>query len=144
MTAAGTQIADPTVILYRQVQPLHFPLGRLSSGAFVPGPKHKGLLSTRHEAIGAKRAYEEFIAVLDDEGNPYESCGTWSVTVDEVEQNGVCEGIAAYLDECIDGNPEGHVSIDFNSSPSPTKTKRIARHLARCGEFRAIRIPVSD
>jgi hypothetical protein len=130
VTADGQKLTDPDLLLFRQIHPAHYPDGRISSGAFVPGPNHNSLLSVRHESIGARRAYEEFVAA------GIKSLGTWAVSVVEVESNPESDGISAYLDELIDGRPEAHVSIDFTPSPSRGATKRIARHLARRAESR--------
>lgn len=127
---AGTELTESGTLLYRQVPLIHLPGGKVSSAAFVPGPNHQSLLSTRHETVGAKRAYLEFIAA----NNSTE--GSWAVTVGEVRTNGVCEDIAPYLDEFLNGAPEGHVSIDFNPSPSTSATKRIAKHLSRRAQAR--------
>lgn len=127
-----------TTLLFRQIAACHRPDGRISSAAFVPGPSHKGLLSTRHERVGAKRSYLDYAALHND------SLGSWAVTAGEVEDNGTCDGIRSYLDEKIDGAPEGHVSIDFNPSPSKTATKKIARHLARKAEARGCLHPAPE
>lgn len=124
------------MILYRQVHKIHLDSsGAVRSGAFVPAPDHEGLLSTRHERVGAIRAYEDFLA----SGNSTE--GSWAVTVNEVEENGVVVGIAAFLDDHVDGNPDGHVSIDFNPSPSKAATKRAARVLAQAATSRGRQYP---
>lgn len=136
---AGTELTDSSTLLFRQVPLIHLPGGRVSSAAFVPGPNHDSLLSTRHEAVGAERAYQEFVA----EGNSSE--GSWGVTVDEVRTNGVCDEVAPYLDEFINGAPQGHVSIDFNRSPSTSATKRIAKHLSRRAHDRGrLHPPLAD
>lgn len=122
---AGTELTDSGTLLFRQVPAIHLPGGKVSSAAFVPGPNHQSLLSTRHQSIGAERSHREFVAA----GNGSE--GSWAVSVGEVKENGVCNEIGAILDEHINGAPEGHVSIDFNPSPSTSATKRIAKHLSR-------------
>jgi len=135
VTAERTKLADPLTLLYRQIPAIHLPGGRVSSAAFVPGPNHDSLLSTRHQSVGAERAYVEFVAA----GNATE--GSWAVSVDDVGNNGICDEVAAYLDEFIGGAPDGHVSIDFNPSPSVSATKRIAKHLSRKADARGKLFP---
>lgn len=135
---AGVELTDSDTLLYRQVPAIHLPGGKVSSAAFVPGPNHRSLLSTRHESVGAERSHQEFVAA----GNSSE--GSWAVSVEEVRTNSVCSDVAPYLDEFIDGAPEGHVSIDFNPSPTPSATKRIAKHLSRCAHARGRLHPPLD
>lgn len=124
-------ITDERVLLLRQVHPLHLkPDGTVASAAFVPGPTHQGLLSTRHERIGARAAYEQHLNLgIDSEG-------TWAISVEEVHHNGVCDGVRAFEDGHLDGNPEAHVSVDFNATPSRNAATRVAKHLARCATAR--------
>jgi hypothetical protein len=128
-------VDDPLTLLYRQIASMHWQDERVTSSAFKPGPNHRGLLSTRHERVGAERAYTEF----RDAG--CNTIGSWAVSANEVDGNGVCDGVHAYLDEFIDGAPDGHVSIDYNPSPTRADTLRIAKRLAEKATARGRQFP---
>ncbi len=88
-------------VLLRQIPEIHFPDGVLSKQAFVPTPTDAGLLSTRREAVGAQRAYDEYCA------RGLNSLGTMGVTVAEVGAVGRWA-----IDDSTEAAPQ-HASIDM-------------------------------
>lgn len=91
-------------ILHRQINPSWIQNGRVSSQAFKPTPKDKGLLSVYDgDQITADAAYAHFTAVLG-----FPSVGSLAVTVAE------CTGIGLSVRPDPKPFPE-HVVIDFTA-----------------------------
>ena len=96
--------------LYRQVHPLQLQAdGQPFSATFMPNSSDDDLMSTRREQVTAKRAYDEYVAMKDDKGQNLKSSGSWVLTVGDVLNN----GLVALDDSGLDGQPDGHASVDF-------------------------------
>jgi len=127
------RLIDPAELLLRQVHPFQLLAGgKLSSVAFRPSSVDAGFLSTRREHIGAERAYREWKA-------DHESAGTWALSVHEVEN----QSLSAIDDSSEVGQPEGHVSVDFNGN-SPGMREKKGRRLRDSAHQRGCLHPVSQ
>ena len=76
--------------------------GTPDSSNFIGKSNHGYLLSTRREAIGARRAFREWTQDRLSEG-------TWGIPVGAIIDN----GLQAFDDSSRPGAPEGHASVDF-------------------------------
>jgi hypothetical protein len=112
-------IATPTESLHRQVHPAFVRDGRLSSQAFKPSSQDAGQLSVSQGSLAsAKAAFERYLA------RGRQSCGVWSVTVDECRQ----AGVQAYEDALTDD--DAHALIDFAALPSKSQWEKTSDKLA--------------
>jgi len=115
-------IMDLTEVLLRQVHPIHYPNGVLSSGAFRPGPEHNLMLSTHRNRIGAAESYRRWTEELG-----YESVGTWGVTVGEADEL----DLPALADEVLPEVPDDHASVNFAVCETDSQVKRKAKELRK-------------
>jgi hypothetical protein len=106
--------------LYHQVHPLQVAEDGLPwVKSFMPNSTDDDLMSTRRESIGGKRAYDEYVAMTDDDGKPLESIGSWAFTVGDVLDS----SLVVFDDAGLDDQPEGHASVDFRDLGSKTAYK---------------------
>lgn len=111
-------LTDVNEVLLRQVHPDQLQAnGVPDSSAFMAKQPHNFLLSTRREAVGAQRAYEDWTA-------EHKSVGTYGVSVGEIHG----QQLTAFDDSADDGMPEGHASVDFRGV-SDGQAKKRARKL---------------
>jgi hypothetical protein len=119
MPAGASTIDDVNEDLLRQVHPTQLMLdGRPDSSAFSPSPSDTGLLSTRRQWITAERAHSDWIA------SQKLSVGTWGIRQGDFTD----ADLLAYDDSSINGNPEGHASVDFTAF-APSRHRKIGRKL---------------
>ena len=111
-------INEMSEALLRQVHPSFIRDGRLSSQAFKPSSQDAGELSvSRRSLVTAKAAYERYLA------RSRQSCGVWSVTVEEC---GV-SGVKCYSDALPDD--DAHSLIDFASLESKSQWEKVSNKL---------------
>lgn len=112
----GELIEPCETLLFRQVHPMLMRGTEPGKSNFIP---EDGLnLSTRHESMGAKTAYEEHIQA-------HKSLGTWGVKVIEAHT----AGLPSYDDANLEGNPPFHVSIRFPHDLTDRGRERFAKKL---------------
>ena len=105
-------------LLLRQTHPQFAPGGQLTSQAFVPFPKDKGLLSVDDgDLINAADAFAFYTGALG-----LESCGVWAVT--RAEADGEC----APAISTPESDRPSHASLDFRGK-SDKECRRIAKKL---------------
>lgn len=107
-------LTDEAEVLLRQVHPDQVQEnGVPDSSAFMAKAPHNFLLSTRREAVGARRAYEDWTET-------HASDGTYGISVGEIGQ----VALSAFDDSADEGMPEGHASVDFTDVPDSQARKR--------------------
>ncbi len=114
------RLTEPTELLHRQVHPQFIVAGRVSSQAFRPTPKDRGLLSVaRSTLISARDAMDRYTAA----GNA--TAGVMSVSVHECESL----GLPAYSDP-LPPDDDAHAVVDFNVFESKSKRETVGDRLA--------------
>lgn len=126
ISTTPTVLTNPDTMCLRQVHPQEVTASGLSSSAFLPNTNDNGLLSTRHESMGAKAAFQAWISA------GYQSVGTWGFTVGEISS--LSKAVA--IDDAAQLGVLYHVSVDFNNAVSEGEKKRWARKFRDAAESR--------
>lgn len=129
MPDLGHPLTTGSELLYRQVNPGKMKAGLPGKSNFVPTDEDGAALSTRREAFGAQRSYEDHAIRLK-----LPSRGTIGVTVAVVcgvalPAFGEQQLLHPFDDAHLDNNPPHHASIWFATDLSRKDREKIAKAL---------------
>lgn len=117
-------LTDPDEQLWRNAHPTFLDGERLSSQVFTPTAQHDWKLSlARSSKVSASDHFVEYTEKLN-----LDSIGVWSVSVAEVNLEGLTGVYDAESDAAPDPCPAGHTSVDF-SNASRSQVGKIGRRL---------------
>lgn len=127
-------LEDGSETLLRQVHPDQVQEnGVPDSSAFMAKQPHNYLLSTRREWVGAKQAYEDWVA-------EHKSVGTYGITVADIHD----VELSAFDDSTDPAMPQGHASIDFRGVSDGAARKRARKLRDRSVQRERIYPPVAE